>query len=508
MSSAEDSSPFSGNIAGALERRAVPIPETIQEGVAVHGRGWLVRRTLLVADVFGLVLAFFLAELLFGYDGGSVDRVDQRLEFFLFAATLPGWIVVAKLYGLYDQDERRADCSTADDIGPVFHMVTVGAWFFFVAAWLSELAMPDFAKLATFWALAIVLVAVGRASARAFSWRRPAFRQNTIIVGAGEVGLLVARKLLRHREYGLNLVGFVDAARRDLPSDLQHVTVLGTPDELPALVRAVNAKRVVIAFSDESFDRTLGLVRTLLELDVRVDIVPRLFEVVGQKVGIHTVEGLALVGLPSPRLSRSSRLLKRATDLVCSGLGLLLLPPIFIAIAVAIKLDSPGPVFFRQLRVGSGETTFRIFKFRTMVVDADERKADFAHLNMHGGNGAERRMFKIPSDPRVTRVGRLLRRYSLDELPQLINVLKGEMSLVGPRPLILDEYRHVDGWERKRVALKPGMTGLWQVLGRDDIPFEEMLKLDYLYVTEWSLFTDLKLVLRTLPEIVRPHNAY
>jgi lipopolysaccharide/colanic/teichoic acid biosynthesis glycosyltransferase len=152
---------------------------------------------------------------------------------------------------------------------------------------------------------------------------------------------------------------------------------------------------------------------------------------------------------------------------------------------------------FRQVRVGRDQKRFRIWKFRTMVADADARKAEVAHLNKHLKEGGDPRMFKISNDPRVTRVGRLLRRFSLDELPQLVNVLLGEMSLVGPRPLIVDEHVHVDGWKQRRLSLKPGITGLWQVLGRDDIPFEDMVKMDYLYVTNWSLRNDLRLILRT-----------
>jgi lipopolysaccharide/colanic/teichoic acid biosynthesis glycosyltransferase len=177
------------------------------------------------------------------------------------------------------------------------------------------------------------------------------------------------------------------------------------------------------------------------------------------------------------------------------------LAPLLAAIALAIRLDSKGPVFFRQVRMGRGGT-FRIWKFRTMIADADERKHEVAHLNKHLANGGDPRMFKITNDPRVTRVGAFLRRYSLDELPQLFNVVTGEMSLVGPRPLILDEDQYIDSWGRQRLDLKPGITGQWQVLGRTEIPFEEMVKLDYLYVTSWSLFTDLKLILRTVPVLV------
>ena len=235
---------------------------------------------------------------------------------------------------------------------------------------------------------------------------------------------------------------------------------------------------------------------------------PRFFQVLSPNVDVHTLEGLPLIGLRPCRLSRSSQLLKRTADLVVSTVALVLLAPLFAALAVAIKIDSPGPVFFRQLRMGRAERTFRIYKFRTMVRDADALKSRLAHLNVHRGPGGDPRMFKIADDPRVTRAGNLLRRYSLDELPQLINVLKGEMSLVGPRPLILDEDHHVRHWARRRTSCLPGITGPWQVLGRSTIPFEEMISLDYLYVTEWSFFGDFKWIARTVPALFRVRDAY
>jgi len=186
-------------------------------------------------------------------------------------------------------------------------------------------------------------------------------------------------------------------------------------------------------------------------------------------------------------------------DLAAATIALVVFSPLFAAIALAIKLESPGPVFFRQVRMGSGGRTFRIFKFRSVVAEAETLKADVAHLNKHLAKGGDPRMFKIPNDPRVTRVGRLVRRFSLDELPQLLNVALGQMSLVGPRPLILDEDNFVEDWARHRLDLKPGITGLWQVTGRDDIPFAEMTRLDYLYIMSWSLWGDLKLMLRTVP---------
>ncbi len=491
----------------AVDERTLEIVDRRRRTAIVRRRGWLVRRMLLLADVIGLAAAFLLAEIFIGAGRGAGDRVTTHAEYLLVLLTLPGWIVVAKLYGLYEHDEERTDHSTADDVAGVFHMVTVGAWLFFAGAWLTKLAQPGVSKIVVFWALAIGLVTVGRVAARAICRRSVTYLQNAVIVGAGDVGQLVARKLLQHPEYGINLVGFVDAAPKARRDDLRHLTLLGSPDRLPAIVRLFDVERVVIAFSGDSHEETLDLIRSMKDLDVQIDIVPRLFEILAPRAGMHTVEGLPLVGLAPFRLSRSSRLLKRTMDFLVAVLGLIVLAPLFALIGVLIKLDSPGPIFFRQVRMGARERTFRIYKFRTMAADADERKRDFAHLNKHAHNGGDARMFKIPGDPRITRIGALLRRFSLDELPQLINVVAGEMSLVGPRPLILDEDQHVGDWARKRLDLKPGITGLWQVLGSSEIPFNEMVKLDYLYVTSWSLWRDLKLVWQTVPMLTRPRNA-
>jgi lipopolysaccharide/colanic/teichoic acid biosynthesis glycosyltransferase len=193
-------------------------------------------------------------------------------------------------------------------------------------------------------------------------------------------------------------------------------------------------------------------------------------------------------------------------DLAVAVVMLAVLSPLFAFIALRIKLEAPGPVFFRQERIGNRGRRFRIYKFRSMYMDADARKSDVGHLNKHDETGPT--MFKIPEDPRITPFGRTLRKWSLDELPQLINVVRGEMSLVGPRPLIIEEDRHIVGHGRRRLDLTPGLTGLWQVMGRSDIPFAEMVTLDYLYVTNWSLWGDLKLLARTLPAVMRGRGAY
>jgi exopolysaccharide biosynthesis polyprenyl glycosylphosphotransferase len=218
-------------------------------------------------------------------------------------------------------------------------------------------------------------------------------------------------------------------------------------------------------------------------------------------VAVDDVEGLTLLGINLPVLSRSSRMLKRTMDLIGSALALSICAPLLGLIALAIKLDSPGPVLFRQERVGRGGRPFKLNKFRTMVVDAEQRTAEL------WSQSRDPHWLHLEHDPRITRVGRLLRQTSLDELPQLWNVLRGQMSLVGPRPLIASEDRRLQGWARNRLDITPGLTGLWQVLGRTSIPFEEMIKLDYIYVTNWSLWGDIRLLLRTLPVVLGRRGA-
>lgn len=492
-------------LAITVDPKTLEILERRRRTSVVKRRGWLIRRMLLAADLLGLVSAMLFAE---AATTGFQSDANLHMELGVFAVSVPLWVVAAKIYGLYERDEERTDHSGADEFAGVFHMITVSTWLFWAFTYLTKLGHPTTSKVLVFWAAAVIYVVIFRAIARSICRRRINYLQNTVIVGAGDVGQLVAKKLLGHPEYGLNLVGFVDSEPREPAGASKHVAVLGGPERLPALIRMFDLERIIIAFSLASHRETLDLIRSLKDFDVQVDIVPRFFELVSSEVGIHTVEGMSLVGLPPMRLSRSSRLLKEVLDLAIAGTALLLLLPLFVVIGILVKLDSPGPVFFRQVRMGFGGKTFRIFKFRTMYADAELHKAEIEHLNQHLLAGEDSRMFKVANDPRVTGVGRVLRRYSLDELPQLFNVIFGQMSLVGPRPLILDEDEHVVDWGRTRLRLKPGITGLWQVLGRSEIPFEEMTRLDYLYVTSWSLWGDVVLILRTLPALLRSRNAY
>jgi len=501
---------LAAELESALDPRTREILERRRASGVVRRRGWLVRRMLAAADVLGLTLAFFFALWFFNGDSATAltDRIDPRLEALFFLLTLPAWVVMAKLYGLYERDEERTDHSTADDFGGVFHMITVGAWGVFVIGTLTPFADPQLDKIIGFWFLAIAFVCTFRASARAYCRRQVTYLQNTVIVGAGDVGQLIAKKYLQHPEYGINLVGFVDAEPKTRRDDLGHLTLLGAPPELPSLIKLFDVERVVIAFSREAHDETLDLIRRLKDLDVQVDVVPRLFEVLGPGVELHTVEGVPLVGLAPPRLSRSSYVLKRAMDLVLTVPGIIVLAPLLAIIAVAVKLDSRGPVIYQHERVGRRGNLINVKKFRTMRLEACRGEA-------YGGEAAESEFralmadpdlraqfaasYKLQRDPRVTRVGRILRKTSLDELPQLFNVLAGELSLVGPRPLVREELTEFYGDQAERIlTVPPGVTGYWQVNGRSGLAYEDRVRLDIAYIAGWSLRLDLAILARTV----------
>jgi exopolysaccharide biosynthesis polyprenyl glycosylphosphotransferase len=492
----------------AVDERTLSILERQRQTKHSMRRGWLVRRMLLLADVLGLSLAFLAALALYG-SRGPFDPVGVRHELLVFFLTLPGWILVAKLHGLYDRDEERADHSTVDDVVGVFHLVTIGVWLFLLGAFVTGLADPELVKLAAFWAFAIVFVTILRAVARALCRRSIAYLQNTIIVGAGEVGQLIARKLLKHPEYGINLVGFVDSEPKQRRGDLDHLAVLGGPAQLRELIPLLDVERVIVSFSNEPDEEILALVRTLNDLDVQVDVVPRLFDIVGPKVGVHTVEGLPLVGLPPARLSPSSRLIKRTLDIVGAGLMLLLSAPLFAFVAWRIKRDSPGPVFFRQTRLGQNMREFTALKFRTMKAETnDAAHREYIRRTMESGAAANGNgLFKLDRSDAVTRSGSWLRRTSLDELPQLLNVLRGDMSLVGPRPCIPYETERFVPHHFERFLVPAGITGLWQVTARANSSFGEALDMDVAYVRGWSLGLDLRLLCRTPFQVLRQRAA-
>jgi exopolysaccharide biosynthesis polyprenyl glycosylphosphotransferase len=459
-------------------------------------RGWLVRRLLLASDLVGLALAFTFAR--------PFPNLPVGVQVLVLLASLPVWVVAAKIFGLYDGDDVRTDHSTVDDLVGVFELITTGAWAFVAVPSLLGLPGPSARGALIFWLAGIALLVVGRAGVRTAVRQRLIYLQNTIIVGAGDVGQLVARKFLHHAEYGINLIGFVDDAPLDRRAGLEHLSVLGPLERLPQLVRQLDVERVVIAFSLDHHERILAIVRRLRSLSVQIDIVPRAFELIGPSVRVHTVEGLPLLGLPPVRLARSSRLVKRGLDVAVAICGLLLCAPFFAVIALLIRRDSPGPIFFRQVRLGINQRPFAMLKFRSMrdgTSDAEHRNYIEATSRPDADLPTDI-LYKLDRGDSVTRVGRWLRRTSLDELPQLLNVLRGDMSLVGPRPCLPYEVEHFDTHHFDRFLVPAGITGLWQVTARAHATFIEALDMDVAYARGWSLGLDVALALRTLRQLV------
>ena len=472
-----------------IEERTIPVAPARSSAARM-------RNLLIAGDALAFVLAILVVELV------VVRFREHDLVFFTLAApALCLWILVARTYGLYDRQGNGPDRTIADDLPDLLLLTSVAAWFGTLFVNLADLAHPRPRVLVAFWLSLLLAMALVRAGVRLAGRVHAPLRERTLIVGAGRVGSLLGARIARRPHYRLDVVGFLD----DDPLYEQELHLGGTRD-LERVVRAYDVERLIIAFSPLGTDAQVALCRRALDLGVRVDIVPRMYEVIGARNRFHSVEGIPLVGLHALRLSPVQRVAKRALDLVVAVAMIVLLAPLLAYFSLRIKLSSPGPVLFRQERMGAGGKRFQIFKFRTMVADADARKSEVAHLNKHDEEGA--RMFKIADDPRITPFGRFLRKWSLDELPQLFNVVRGEMSLVGPRPLILDEDENIHGARRRRLALTPGITGLWQVIGRSDIPFAEMVTLDYLYVTNWSLWGDVKLLMRTVPVVLQRQGAY
>jgi exopolysaccharide biosynthesis polyprenyl glycosylphosphotransferase len=432
------------------------------------------RRLLGLADVLAMTAALALCVPLLG-EGDTLTP--------LVGAGAPLILILGKVLDLYDRDELLLHKTTLDEAPKLFQVATLMALLLWLGHGFLIEGELGRKQVLGFWFVLAGLLPLARGSARLLA-RRLAQSENCLLVGPADACDRARAKIESSSSVHACVVAQVDL---DTASDADDAAA-----GLAQLARDLDVHRVVVAPPTTDQGEVLNLIRSAKNLGLKVSVLPRMLEVVGSSVEFDDLEGLNVLGIRRFGLTRSSWAVKRGMDLIGSVFALTLLAPVFGAIAAAIKLDSRGPVFFRQQRVGRDGRLFEMLKFRTMVRDADRMKGELEQRNEAEG------LFKIADDPRVTRVGRWLRRTSLDELPQLLNVLRGEMSLVGPRPLVLEDDQRVEGWYRRRLHLTPGMTGRWQVLGSARIPLGEMVKLDYLYVANWSLWGDVKILLRTV----------
>jgi exopolysaccharide biosynthesis polyprenyl glycosylphosphotransferase len=467
-------------------QRGAQVALPTQRARGARSRDFVLRRVLALGDVIGLTVALSLA-------ATYVGRGQPGQQILWGLVVLPAWIVLFKIYGLYDRDAKRVSHSTVDDLPWLFHALLTGSLALWIVLRFGPTAPLRFREGAAFLAFALVAIFVTRAGARALN-RIITPPERVLLVGGGPMAALLARKFRLHPEYELEPIGYVDVA--ESRHDGLQLPYLGDPSEIEAVCAEHEVERVVILSPELASDQLAELIRGLRGTEIRIGILPHVVDVLGPSVEIDDVEGITVLGVSPPALTRSSRFLKRAMDITIASILLVLFLPLMIVAAVAVKATSSGSIFYSQERIGRGERRFRIYKFRTMVQDADARSDELKARSAHPV------WLLLDHDPRITRVGRVLRHLSLDELPQLFNVVKGDMSLVGPRPMPPDVDEQIFGWGRRRLDLTPGLTGLWQVLGRTEIPFEEMVKLDWLYVTNWSLWQDVRLLIHTLPAVV------
>lgn len=394
-------------------------------------------------------------------------------------------VLIAKVQGLYDRDDMAVRKSTLTEWRAVLRAATLTG----IASYLVWYAVTDdLARrgVRTIAALVLgnfVLTLPARAAARSMA-RRLSADERCLIVGTPHRCMELAG--LVDATAGVDLLGIVPDAQLDC-------SVAG----VSALVEELGVQRIIVGpHPGSSEEDVLTLIRSAKWLGVRVSLMPTLMTVVGAATTVDELDSIVLLGVPRFGLSRSSAALKRTLDLVVGGLALLLLAPLMALIALVIRLDSPGPALFRQRRIGRDGRPFVIFKFRSMVHNADRMKAALTDRNETTG------LFKLKDDPRITRVGGVLRRTYLDELPQLFNVIRGEMSLVGPRPLVESEDALLTGYDRHRSRLMPGMTGPWQLRGPLNASLSELARLDYLYASNWSIWADIDILLGTAARVV------
>lgn len=466
--------------------------------------------TLAVIDAVALLSATLLAAYV-RFDSvvmpAAIENLTPDVNYYEISMVVTVlWLFALFLEGMYDLERLTWG---AGEFSRILRAIGMGVVFFILVTYV--LKTPGLSRAWTLlaFAFAVLFVMAGRLGVRGWlSWMRGRGRMHrrALMVGANTEALSIVRALLKDPRQGLTPVGCLASSKsEELPLDYCDGLVpgLGHAREVRDVVRQHDIDTVIIvgsAFNPEVISRIIAELRGA---DVSIHVSSGLFDVLTSRVLVRDVAGVPLITVKGVSLSPAKLRTKRAFDILVSSAILMVGMPLWLCVVAAIKLDSPGPVFYTQRRVGRGGSEFEMLKFRSMYRDADRRRAELGAANEASGP-----LFKMKNDPRVTRVGKWLRKYSIDEFPQLLNVLGGDMSLVGPRPPLPKEtvqYRESD-W--RRMEVRPGMTGLWQVSGRSSLTFDEMVRLDVYYIENWSVGFDMALMMRTVPAVLLARGAY
>lgn len=456
----------------------------------------------MIADIFLTLAALWAAQALRVNWPASWPAIfqsplrDDQLTLGWYVAALLIWGVVFLFTSVYDpkRNVRAVDELQLVILATLFSAVIFAGLFYLTKSNISR------GLFLIFVLLDLILLIGWRVFLRAFMRNRPRDIQKILIVGAGEVGQRICHTIRQHDPTRLKPIGFLDDKLDITPADLP---LLGSTYDVRRVVDEHRPQHIVIALPLQASERVIELAQSVTDLPVKVHIIPDYFKLALYQAQVEVFGGIPMVNLREPALNDVQRVVKRIFDIVVSGLGLLIISPVLLAVALAIKLDSEGPVFFKQNRVGENGRLFKMIKFRSMVVNAEKLQSA---VNVTTQTGQV--LHKQVDDPRITRVGRFIRRTSIDELPQLLNIFRGDMSLVGPRPELPWLVEAYEPWQRARFAVPQGLTGWWQVNGRSDKPMHLHTEEDLYYIRNYSLWLDLYILIKTPLVVLRGKGAY
>lgn len=452
-------------------------------------------------DTLSVIISATITGIYVKYFG--IPAVKFSNYIFAMAVFLPSALVISKLKGVYD---FKVYTSSAKELPKIAESLGVADLIAISIITLTTKNINIIHLMIVLWPVSVVVAFILRVVGNlSISWQRSkgVALRNVLIMGSGKVGNDIAKKLKNNPYLGYYPVGFVDGNPMPLNGQERELKILGDETELGKLIKMYEINHIIVSFMPSNHELPLKSLRAYSNYGVTFSIVPRLFESLTEFDRINMIQSIPLINIKQVNHTRLMFFTKRIIDIIGSFIAIIIFLPLMLAIGLIIKLDSKGPVFFKQKRCGRSGKYFNMLKFRSMVADAHLMKK-----NMQRENQATGLIFKIKYDSRITKVGSILRKYSLDELPQFFNVLKGDMSLVGPRPPLPGEVKNYNDWHMNRLSIKPGITGVWQIEGRSDLSFEEMVNLDVKYIKNWTLWFDVVLLLRTIPAVISKRGAY
>jgi exopolysaccharide biosynthesis polyprenyl glycosylphosphotransferase len=535
--------PHTGIMEDMMAGATGPITKVISERRS-HRRHWRMAELafMVMLDVVLILLACYLAyalrfyllthnpysqlldglkEQIIGHEDQSVTNTPPQFRFYwqIWLGVVVGLIIIFAVNRLY---RIRLTGNWFRQVWAIISSTTIGTAFLITCFFFfgnptqisnntsvtssNILSVPNSRLLVPFiWASAIVVLCLGRlvvSGVMGILYRMGLGETRVLVVGSGRVGKMVMQCLAASPDLGYSVVGFLHDLTEP-PGNFGRFKMLGTINDISMVIRTMQVDEVIIALPSEMNKYAIQSVKLCEHLGASFKLIPDMYELNLSRIDMENIEGIPLLGIKQVSLNTPQRIITRLIDISISLLGLIIGSPLYLLIALAVKFGSPGSIVYKQERVGLNGKHFSMFKFRSMYSDAEQRLAQLLSLNEAQGP-----IFKMKSDPRRTPVGRVLRRTSLDELPQLLNILKGEMSLVGPRPPLPSEVAQYEEWQKVRLAIKPGLTGLWQVRGRSNISFEEGVLMDIYYIENWSLRLYIQTLLRTIPAVIFSRGAY